>query len=153
MDKYRPLRPAREPVAADEIRVTTIGRMPNYMAYASTLITEQKMRQLTIKASGGAIRHAITLAEELKRRYKGLHQLNKCGITTVTQVYEPIEEGLDQLSEERTVAFLEIKLSFDQLDEKDPGYQMPLSEDLVTEGKAPSGEYMAVEVKHLCRKG
>lgn len=128
MEKYRRVRPVREPLGSDEIRVTAMGKVVNYFSYAGTLITDQKMRQLTIKASGNAIGQAIALAEQLKRRYKGLHQLNTCGNTTVSLVYEPMEEGLDQVTEERVVAFLEIKLSFDPLDENDPGYQAPLDD-------------------------
>lgn len=135
MEKYRRVRPAREPLGSDEIRVTAMGKVVNYVSYAGTLITDQKMRQLTIKASGNAIGQAIALAEQLKRRYKGLHQLNSCGNTTVSLVYEPIEEGLDQVTEERVVAYLEIKLSFDPLDEKDPGYQPPLDDAAFNELK------------------
>lgn len=135
MEKYRRVRPAREPLGSDEIRVTAMGRVINYVSYAGTLITDQKMRQLTIKASGNAIGQAIALAEQLKRRYKGLHQLNTCGNTTVSLVYEPMEEGLDQVTEERVVAFLEIKLSFDPLNEDDPGYQPPLDEAAFNELK------------------
>lgn len=135
MEKYRRVRPVREPLGSDEIRVTALGRVMNYVSYAGTLITDQKMRQLTIKASGNAIGQAIALAEQLKRRYKGLHQLNTCGNTTVSLVYEPMEEGLDQVTEERVVAFLEIKLSFDPLNENDPGYQPPLDEAAFNELK------------------
>ncbi|KAL8438441.1 hypothetical protein ACSSS7_000184 [Eimeria intestinalis] len=135
MEKYRRVRPAREPLENDEIRVTAMGRVMNYVSYAGTLITDQKLRQLTIKASGNAIGQAIALAEQLKRRYKGLHQLNTCGNTTVSLVYEPIEEGLDQVTEERVVAFLEIKLSFDPLDQNDPGYQAPFDEATFNELK------------------
>ncbi|KAL8274456.1 hypothetical protein Esti_001616 [Eimeria stiedai] len=145
MEKYRRVRPAREPLENDEIRVTAMGRVMNYVSYAGTLITDQKLRQLTIKASGNAIGQAIALAEQLKRRYKGLHQLNTCGNTTVSLVYEPIEEGLDQVTEERVVAFLEIKLSFDPLDQNDPGYQAPFDEATFNELKpvaapGPSGQ-------------
>ncbi|KAL8425239.1 hypothetical protein Efla_002305 [Eimeria flavescens] len=145
MEKYRRVRPAKEPLASDEIRVTAMGRVMNYVSYAGTLISDHKMRQLTIKASGNAIGQAIALAEQLKRRYKGLHQLNSCGNTTVSLVYEPMEEGLDQVTEERVVAFLEIKLSFDPLDETDPGYQAPIDEATFNELKpvpvpGPSGQ-------------
>lgn len=135
MEKYRRVHPAREPLGSDEIRVTAMGKVMNYVSYAGTLITDQKMRQLTIKASGNAIGQAIALAEQLKMRYKGLHQLNTCGNTTVSVVYEPMEEGLDQVTDERVVAFLEIKLSFDPLDENDPGYQPPLDEATFNELK------------------
>lgn len=135
MEKYRRVKPAREPLGSDEIRVTAMGKFMNYVSYAGTLITDQKMRQLTIKASGNAIGQAIALVEHLKRKYKGLHQLNRCGNTTVSLVFEPIEEGLDQVTEERVVAFLEIKLSFDPLDETDPGYQAPLDEAAFTDLK------------------
>ena len=39
----------------------------------------------------------ISLAEMIKFRVKGLHQINHIGSYTLEEVYEPLEEGLDTL--------------------------------------------------------
>lgn len=38
----------------------------------------------------------VTIAEILKRRVPGLHQITRVHSTEVTDVWEPIEEGLDR---------------------------------------------------------
>merc|ERR1712176_103223 len=47
--------------------------------------------------------------------------------------YEPLEEGLDNVTETRNLPCLEIKLSKDPLDTSDKGYQAPLDESEVKE--------------------
>jgi len=142
MEKYRKVPREKTIIKEDEIRVTSGGRLPNYIAYAAKIFYEQKKNAVVVKATGNAIARAVTLAEILKRRIPGLHQLTKCGSTTLTDVYEPLEEGLDKVTHERTVSFIEIALTKieNDLNKNDPGYQPPLDEALV---KSVSGEEMA----------
>jgi hypothetical protein len=49
---------------------------------------------------GRAINKTVTIAEILKRRVAGLHQITEIESTDITDVWEPLEEGLD------TCAFL-----------------------------------------------
>ncbi|KAF8820223.1 alba 1 [Cardiosporidium cionae] len=133
MEKYRKVPRVKEPIQPDEIRIMSDGRIANYLNYAIRLFEEQKRTSLTIKATGNAIGRAISLAETIKRKFKGIHQITKCDWTVIMDVFEPIEEGLNEIKHERTVSFLEIKLSKEKLDENDPGYQSPLDESLVTE--------------------
>merc|ERR1712137_1418761 len=53
--------------------------------------------------------------------------------TLFNDEYEPLEEGLDKVSDTRTLSCIEIKLSKDSLDTGDKGYQAPLPESEVTE--------------------
>ncbi|XP_061737779.1 ribonuclease P protein subunit p25-like protein [Nerophis ophidion] len=84
-------------------------------------------RQLVLTASGKAVSKAITCAELLKRRVKGMHQLTELANSTVTDVWEPLEPdaGLDSLTVSRKLPAIWILLSKDPLDRQRPGYQAP----------------------------
>merc|ERR1719160_1436615 len=89
--------------------------------------------KLTIKATGNALTAAVTLAEVIKRRFKGIHQITALGSTEIIDEYEPLEEGLDKVTDVRSVSFVEITLSKTPLDTKDKGYQPPIDDAMVTE--------------------
>lgn len=40
--------------------------------------------------------HLVTIAEILKRRVEGLHQTTAIDSTEITDIWEPLEEGLDR---------------------------------------------------------
>nr|XP_057909065.1 ribonuclease P protein subunit p25-like protein isoform X2 [Doryrhamphus excisus]XP_057909066.1 ribonuclease P protein subunit p25-like protein isoform X2 [Doryrhamphus excisus] len=84
-------------------------------------------RQLVFTASGKGVSKAITCAELLKRRVRGLHQLTKLANNTVMDVWEPLEPaaGLDSLTVSRKLPAIWILLSRDPLDHQQPGYQAP----------------------------
>jgi len=135
MEKYRrvPKKAATEKSADDEIRITAKGRTATYVTYASKLLNEKAMETFTLKATGAALATAVTVAEVIKRRFKGLHQITKLGSVEVTDEWEPLEEGLDPVTGTRAVSFIEIVLSKQELDKSDKGYQEPLDESLVQE--------------------
>merc|ERR1712060_609853 len=116
-----------------EIRVTAVGSVSAYCARANTLFNEQDKKTITITGTGNAITKAVTLAEVAKRRFKGLHQITSLSTTEIVDEYEPLEEGLDKVTETRTLSCIEIKLSMESLDTSDKGYQAPLPESEVTE--------------------
>merc|ERR1711920_349678 len=68
-----------------------------------------------------------------KRRFKGLHQITSLSTTEIVDEYEPLEEGLDKVTDTRTLSCIEIKLSKEELDTSDKGYQAPLPESEVTD--------------------
>jgi len=135
MEKYRrvPKKTATEKSADDEIRITAKGRTSTYVTYASKLFHEKNLEAFTLKATGAALATAVTVAEVIKRRFKGLHQITKLGSVEVTDEWEPLEEGLDPVTGTRSVSFIEIVLSKGELDKSDKGYQEPLDESLVQE--------------------
>merc|ERR1712060_512259 len=90
-------------------------------------------QQVVIKATGNALTKAVTLAEVIKRRFKDLHQITSLGRTEIVDEYEPLEEGLDKVTDIRSVSIIEIKLSKELLDTTDKGYQPPIDASLVTE--------------------
>merc|ERR1719331_3346945 len=91
------------------------------------------MSKVVIKATGNALTKAVTSAEVIKRRFKGLHQITNIGSTEIVDEYEPIEEGLDKVTQTRNLPFIEITLSKEALDTGDKGYQAPIDESLVKE--------------------
>merc|ERR1711920_491927 len=84
-------------------------------------------------ASGNALTKAVTSAEVAKRRFKGLHQITSLSTTEIVDEYEPLEEGLDKVTDTKTLSCIEIKLSMEAMDTGDKGYQAPLPESEVTE--------------------
>lgn len=122
----------REPIDEDEMRITSTGRMINYVNYAAKLLGEEEKKSIKIKATGNAIAKAVTLTEIVKRRFKGLHQITKCGSTVITDHYINGQDN-EQVVQEKTVSYIDILLSRDELDTKHPGYQAPLDEKYVKE--------------------
>mmetsp|Transcript_28764 Transcript_28764/g.83219 ORF Transcript_28764/g.83219 Transcript_28764/m.83219 type:complete len:218 (-) Transcript_28764:222-875(-) len=135
MNKYRKVIKPKESLVKDEeeIRVTAAGSVSSYVSRAAKLYGEMDKKYLTITATGNALTKAVTTAEVIKRRFKGLHQITKLANQEIVDEFEPLEEGLDKVVDTRNVACLEIKLSKDPLDSSDKGYQAPLDESLVTE--------------------
>lgn len=66
-----------EEIPENEIRVSANKRTHNYFVRAAILLLEMKHKSITLKATGRAIPTALTCAETLKRRIKGIHQLNE----------------------------------------------------------------------------
>lgn len=100
-------------------RKVGIGR---YLKRANDLFAESGTNFVVIKGVSNAVESAVKLAELIKHRIAGLHQINKISHITILDEYEPLEEGLDHLKFTRIVTMLEIKLSKQPLDTEDIGY-------------------------------
>merc|ERR1712203_819524 len=135
MGKYKKIMKPKENIVKDEeeIRVTAVGSVSAYVSRAAKLFNELEKKYIVIAATGNALTKAVTSAEVIKRRFKGLHQITKLGSQEIVDEYEPLEEGLDKVTETRSMPFLEITLSKEPLDASDKGYQPPLDESLVKE--------------------
>jgi len=136
MEKYRRVeKPKSEfsDIKENEIRITTQGKMRNYISYATNLLADPNKQAVGIilKAMGRAINKTVTIAEIIKRRIPGLHQITQIDSTDITDVWEPLEEGLDRLETTRHVSSIQITLSTNPLDTNHPGYQPPLPVDQI----------------------
>mmetsp|Transcript_133979 Transcript_133979/g.257829 ORF Transcript_133979/g.257829 Transcript_133979/m.257829 type:complete len:178 (+) Transcript_133979:104-637(+) len=133
MDKYRKvIKPKSEaPVDECEIRLTAQGSVSAYVSRAAKVFNELEKPSVTLKATGNALTKAVTLGEVIKRRFKGLHQICNIGNTEIVDEYEPLEEGLDPVTDTRSIPFIEITLSKEPLDTTDKGYMPPIDESLV----------------------
>jgi len=126
-------KPKNEQAPENEIRVTVVKGMRNYITYAISLFNnkEKVFDQIHLKAMGRAINKTVTIAEIIKRRVPNLHQNTSLESTEIIDKYEPLEEGLDTVEIKRRVSSITIILSKTPLDTKSPGYQPPISQDLV----------------------
>merc|ERR1712046_555542 len=97
-DKYKLMKkPADRDGEKTDVRITGTGRITTYISYVAKLFHEEDYKFCTIKATGQALAAAVTVAEVLKRRFKGLHQVTKIASTEVVDTYEPKEEGLETI--------------------------------------------------------
>ncbi|KAG1334110.1 hypothetical protein COCNU_03G002290 [Cocos nucifera] len=94
------------------------------------LILEKRVREIVLKAMGQAISKTVAIAEIIKKRIPGLHQDTAISSVSITDVWEPIEEGLVPLEMTRHVSMISISLSTRELNKNSPGYQAPLHAEL-----------------------
>ena len=131
-DKYMRIEKPQEVLPPNEIRVKRGVGIGRYLKRAHELLNatpgpngEKPVGQsdhIVIKGVSNAVESAVKLAELIKHRIKGLHQLNKISHITIVDEYEPLEEGLDHLKFTRIVTMLEITLSKEARNVNDVGY-------------------------------
>ncbi|XP_050369905.1 uncharacterized protein LOC126787997 isoform X2 [Argentina anserina] len=134
MDRYQRVekpKPEASPINANEIRITAQGRMRNYITYATTLLQDKGSNEIVLKAMGRAINKTVMIAELIKRRIIGLHQNTSIGSSDITDVWEPLEEGLLPLETTRHVSMISITLSKTEVSPTSTGYQPPIPADQV----------------------
>ena len=114
-------------IPQNEIRISAKSGVGRYVRYVYNLMEKDEKRydEVNLKAAGRAMEKVVPLVEILKRRIKGLHQLNK-----ITSSTEKRDDGFD-----RTIITLEIKLSKNKPTDDGIGYQEPIPEDQVEEYK------------------
>ncbi|KAM0886393.1 hypothetical protein ACQ4PT_029721 [Festuca glaucescens] len=148
MDRYQRVeKPRKEtPISDNEIRITALGRMRNYIGYGMSLLEENGHDEITIKAMGRAISKTVKVAELIKRRIAGLHQNTSTESIDITDTWEPLEEGLLPLETTRHVSMITLTLSKKALDTSSTGYQPPIPAEEVKpafdyehEGSFPTG--------------
>lgn len=159
MENYTrvPKQKDQESISPNEIRITSTGKTRRYISYGVALLDptllqqddeddkEQKEQRkdqqvfdfIVLKGMGQAINKTVTIAEVIKRRVANLHQLNEIHSTTITDEWEPNQEGLEKQSTTRTVSAISITLSKTALNVNDPGYQAPISADLIQPMQPP----------------
>ncbi|KAG6529435.1 hypothetical protein ZIOFF_011633 [Zingiber officinale] len=127
MDRYQKVEKPRPESAINEneIRITGQGVIRNYVSYATSLLQEKHIREIVLKAMGQAISKAVAIAEIIKKRMPGLYQETQISSVSITDVWEPIEEGLVPLEMVRHVSMISISLSTRELNKNSPGYQAP----------------------------
>ncbi|KAI4365739.1 hypothetical protein MLD38_021701 [Melastoma candidum] len=131
MERYQRVEKAKEdvPINENEIRITSQGLVRNYISYSSSLLQERHVPEIVLKAMGQAISKTVAIAEIIKKRMPRLYQDTAISSVSITDVWEPIEEGLVPVEMTRHVSMISITLSFRGLNKKSPGYQAPLHGD------------------------
>ncbi|XP_075481438.1 uncharacterized protein LOC142522169 isoform X1 [Primulina tabacum] len=128
MDRYHKVEKPKpqSPVNENEIRITSQGLVRNYISYATSLLQERRVKEIVLKAMGQAISKTVAIAEIIKRRIPRLHQDTAISSLSITDTFEPIEEGLETVEQTRHVSMISITLSSKELNKNSPGYQAPL---------------------------
>ncbi|GFP91054.1 ribonuclease p protein subunit p25-like protein [Phtheirospermum japonicum] len=123
MDRYQKVeKPKPEtPVNENEIRITSQGLHRNYISYATSLLQERRVSEIVLKAMGQAISKTVVIAEIIKRRVPLLHQDTAISSVSITDTFEPIEEGLQIVEQTRHVSMISITLSTKELDKNSTG--------------------------------
>ena len=98
-----------------------------YVTRALTLFFGEGKNFVTIKAADRLIDRALWVAEVVKRRVPGLHQVIEINEREVVDVFEPKEEGLVRVEKKRYLTIIEVTLTKEPTAEqkKLPGYQTP----------------------------
>ena len=113
LEKYRKVRAERDQVVDDVIRV-------NRKSPASTFVDQiiakfnDKAQEVTLSSLGAAISKTITIAEVIKHRIPGVHQVNEIKTIVLDDAYEPLEEFKSELKNktvERKLTCFQIVLS------------------------------------------
>ncbi|KAL6563782.1 hypothetical protein OROGR_002741 [Orobanche gracilis] len=146
------------PVNENEIRITSQGAVRNYISYATSLLQnvmmlsvwkpnhlfllwscpptptsnlswERQANEIVLKAMGQAISKTVAIAEFIKRRVPRLHQDTAISSVSITDTFEPIEEGLQTVEQTRHVSMISVTLSTKELNKNSPGYQAPSNVD------------------------
>ncbi|KAK9055679.1 hypothetical protein SSX86_026764 [Deinandra increscens subsp. villosa] len=128
MDRYTKVEQKKPdiPMNENEMRITSQGLVRNYISYATTLLQERRGKEIVLKAMGQAISKTVAIAEIIKRNIPRLHQDTNISSVSITDVWEPIEEGLLPVEMTRQVSMISITLSTKELNKNSPGYQAPL---------------------------
>ncbi|KAE8668782.1 Alba DNA/RNA-binding protein isoform 6 [Hibiscus syriacus] len=119
MDRYQKVeKPKPEsPINENEIRITSQGAIRNYINYAIALLQDKHVKEIVLKAMGQAISKT--------KRVPRLHQDTAINSVSITDIWEPIEEGLVPVEMTRQVSMISITLSTKELNKNSVGYQAP----------------------------
>lgn len=110
---------------AGNIYVKSGSKIRNIISQAHRILQNKDEKKINLIGSGPSISKTITCAEIVKRKARGLHQLNTLYYTKVEDTWESKEESLDKLLVTRRIPAISITLSKTPLDATQPGYQAP----------------------------
>ncbi len=117
-----------EGAALAVFKLTSHGRMNTYLSAVLSRVEAGVCRRVQLKATGKAINKLVSVAEVVKRRRPGLHQVTEIGSLRNVDHYQPTEEGLKPVTHEKSISFMKVTLWKDPppREERDkPGYQAP----------------------------
>jgi len=61
----------------NDVKINTKTPVQNYIRYVLSLFNERNFKEVKLSAMGSGINKVATIAEIVKHRVKGLHQLNE----------------------------------------------------------------------------
>uniref|UniRef100_A0A7N0UST8 DNA/RNA-binding protein Alba-like domain-containing protein n=1 Tax=Kalanchoe fedtschenkoi TaxID=63787 RepID=A0A7N0UST8_KALFE len=153
MERYRRVekRKPQQSLKDNEIRITALGFVRNYISYALSLLQDHKTKEIVLKAMGQAISKAVGIAEIIKKRTPGLHQDIVISSTSITDVWEPVEEGLIPYQSPSRKDHLK---SQNQYEEQNRTSKHGTNEDVYVQGQGRHGKGREIKWgRHLSYKG
>ena len=116
------------------INIKSTGSSKKYIAYGAKLLINQKYEKIILKASGNAVNKALLTADVLKKKIKGLAQINEIKSEEIEDEYQSKTPDLENVKVKKNLAILEISLANEtKLDKDHYGYQSPLPEEKIKE--------------------
>ncbi|CAE7789987.1 RPP25L, partial [Symbiodinium sp. KB8] len=111
----------------------------NYYVISSSQEPALAAAEVTIAASAGHSWKVVPVAEFVKRRVAGLHQVSTITHEKCVKKFAPTEEGCEVVTVETYSPVLRITLTTDasKVSTDDPGYQPPLPAGEVVPEPAP----------------
>jgi ribonucleases P/MRP protein subunit RPP25 len=144
LEKYKKVRSEREAVPDGIIRVNRTIQARNFIDHVLDEFNNKGKDSVTLSSLGQAITKAVTIAEIVKHRVAGLHQVNEINTIVIDDEYEPLEEEkeqLDKMTVSRKLTCLQITLSKTApKDTSVAGYQPPIPESEVNPDAGPEDE-------------
>lgn len=143
LEKYRKVRSEREAVPDGIIRVNRTIQARNFIDHVLDEFNNKNKDSVTLSSLGQAITKAVTIAEIVKHRVAGIHQVNEISTIVIDDEYEPIEEEekADKLIVSRKLTCLQITLSKTAPKNIDiAGYQPPIPESEVNPDAGPEDD-------------
>lgn len=122
----------------NELRVSSRGNVGSYVTRALDLFdgtNVDKTDTVVLRGIDRAIPTVLAAAEIVRRRVAGLHQVNIITSTKLVETYEPLEEGLVSVVDEKVLSLLIVKLTLkpEEADLHAVGYLKPLDPSQVEE--------------------
>jgi len=116
------------------INIKSTGSTKKYIAYGAKLLINEKFPKISLTASGNAVNKALITADILRKKIKGLSQINEIKSKEVEDEFQAKNSDQIKIKIMKNLAILEIILSNENnLDESHYGYQPPLSIEKIKE--------------------
>jgi DNA-binding protein len=115
LEKYKKVRAERDTVVDDIIRVNRKGPAGTFVDQVIARFNDQKAKEVTLSSLGAAISKTITIAEVVKHRIPGIHQVSEIKTILLDDAYEPLDEfksELQKITVSRKLTCFQIVLSF-----------------------------------------
>ena len=130
LEKYKKVRAERDQVVDDVIRVNRKSPASTFVDQIIAKFKDDKVKEVVLSSLGAAISKTITIAEVIKHRIPGVHQVNEIKTIVLDDAYEPLEEfksELKNITVERKLTCFQIVLSMAApKNSKIAGYQSPI---------------------------
>ena len=116
------------------INIKSTGSTQKYIAHGAKLLINEKFGKIVLNASGNAVNKALMTADLLRKKIKGLAQINEIVSKEVEDEYQGKNPEKPKIKITKNLAILQIILSDEaNLDKNHFGYQPPFALEKIKE--------------------